>query len=109
MVHNHCLTKSIADAAWSAFFHQLAAKAVEAGRRLIKVNPAYISQTCSKCGHRQKKPPSEYILNCPCCHLQIDRDLNAALNILALGLQSLGNHSLEAPVKRRGVVTLSTD
>ncbi|HEX3643934.1 MAG TPA: transposase, partial [Ktedonobacteraceae bacterium] len=109
MVHNHCLTKSIADAAWSAFFNQLAAKAVEAGRRLIKVNPAYISQTCSKCGHRQKKPPSEHIFDCPCCHLQIDRDLNAALNILALGLQSLGNHSLEAPAKRRGVVTLSTD
>ena len=34
----------------------------------------------------------------PCCHLSIDRDLNAALNIRALGLQSLGIHSVEAPV-----------
>jgi len=97
IIHQHCSTKSIADTAWSAFFDQLAAKAVEAGRQFIKVNPAYISQTCSKCGHRQKKPPSAHFLDCPCCHLHTDRDLNAALMILALGLQSLGNHSLEAP------------
>jgi putative transposase len=109
MVHNHCLIKSIADRAWPAFFDQLTAKAVEAGRQLVKVNPAYIAQTCSKCGHRQKKPPAEHILDCACCHLQIDRDLNVSLNILALGLQSLGNHSLEAPAKRRGVATRLTD
>jgi putative transposase len=109
IVHHHCLIKSIADAAWSAFFDQLTAKAVEAGRRLIKVNPAYIAQTCSKCGHRQKKPPAEHLLACPCCHQQIDCDLNAARNILALGLQSLGNHSLDAPAKRRGVATLPAD
>lgn len=87
MVHTHCLAKSISDAAWSAFFDQLAAKAEEAGRELIKVNPAYTSQTCSRCGHRQKMPLSERTYHCPCCLLVIDRDLNAALNILALGLQ----------------------
>jgi putative transposase len=97
MPHHACLIKSIADVAWSAFFDQLTAKAAEAERWLIKVSPAYIAQTCNKCGHRQKKPPAEYILECPCCHLHIDRDLNAALNIFALGLQSMGNHSLEAP------------
>ncbi len=57
---------------------------------------------CVEGGHRQKKPPSEPILACPCCHLHIDYDLNTALNILALGLQSLGNHSLEAPVSDAG-------
>jgi len=87
MVHTHCLAKSISDAAWSAFFDQLAAKAEEAGRELIKVNPAYTSQTCSRCGHRQKMPLSERTYHCPCCLLVIDRDFNAALNILALGLQ----------------------
>jgi putative transposase len=97
MPHHTCWIKRIADVAWSMFFAQLKAKAAEAERRLIKVSPAYIAQTCSACGHRQKKPPAEYTLECPCCHLRIDRDLNAALNILALGLQSLGNHSLEAP------------
>jgi putative transposase len=88
MLHTHCLAKSIADASWSAFFSQLSSKAAEAGRQLVKVNPAYTSQTCSNCGHRQKMPLSERIFACPCCHAHIDRDLNAAKNILGLGLQS---------------------
>jgi putative transposase len=102
MVHNHCLAKSIADAAWSAFFSQLSCKAEEAGRQFIKVNPAYTSQTCSRCGHRQKMPLSERIFDCPCCHLAMDRDHNASLNILAVGLHSLGIQSVEAPGFSRG-------
>ena len=101
MTHNHCLAKSIADASWSAFFAQLDAKAEEAGRQFIKVNPAYTSQTCSQCGHRQKMPLSERIFDCPCCHVHLDRDLNAALNIRGLGLQALGL-SVEAPAFMRG-------
>jgi putative transposase len=88
MVHNHCLAKSINDVAWSAFFDQLSSKAEEAGRELIRVNPAYTSQTCSRCGHRQKMPLSERTYHCPCCLLVIDRDLNASKNILGLGLQT---------------------
>lgn len=88
MLHNHCLAKGISDAAWSAFFSQLSCKAEEAGRQFIKVNPAYTSQTCSACGHRQKMPLSERVFECPCCLLSLDRDLNAALNIVGLGLQS---------------------
>lgn len=90
MTHNHCLAKSISDAAWSQFFGQLASKAEEAGRQFYKVNPAYTSQTCSQCGHRQKMPLNERIFDCPCCGLHMDRDLNASKNILALGLQSVG-------------------
>ena len=101
MIHNHCLAKSIADASWTAFFAQLSSKAEEAGRAFVKVNPAYTSQTCSTCGHRQKMPLSERVFDCPCCHVQLDRDLNAALNIRALGLQGLGL-SLEAPGFSRG-------
>jgi putative transposase len=97
MTHTHCLAKSIADVSWSAFFGQLRSKAEEAGRQFIKVNPAYTSQTCSKCKHRQKMPLAERAFNCPCCHVQLDRDLNAALNIRTLGLQSLGTQSVEAP------------
>ena len=96
MLQNHCLAKSIADASWSAFFAQLFAKAEEAGRTALKVNPAYTSQTCSQCGHRQKMPLSERIFDCPCCHVQLDRDLNAALNIRAVGLHCLGL-SVKAP------------
>jgi putative transposase len=101
MTHNHCLAKSIADAAWSAFFSQLSCKAEEAGRKYVAVNPAYTSQTCSRCGHRQPMPLSERIFDCLCCHLHIDRDLNAALNIRGLGLQALGL-SVEAPAFMRG-------
>jgi putative transposase len=96
MLHNHCLAKSISDAAWSGFFSMLFYKAEEAGRTFIKVNPAYTSQTCSTCGHRQKMPLSERVFNCPCCNLHLDRDHNASLNILRIGLDSLRNQSLEA-------------
>ncbi len=95
MVHNHCLSKSMSDAAWSMFFDQLSCKAAEAGRRFVKVNPAYTSQTCSRCGHRQKMPLSIRVFDCPCCHLHLDRDLNASYNILALGRQ--GRVIPEAP------------
>lgn len=96
MVHTHCLAKSISDAAWSQFFDKLFSKAEEAGRMAIKVNPAYTSQTCSACGHRQKMPLSERVYHCPGCSLSIDRDLNAARNIRAVGLHRLGL-TLEAP------------
>jgi putative transposase len=84
------LTKSILDAGWGQFLSILAAKAEEAGRRFVKVPPAGTSSTCSACGaFRQKKLP-ERLHECP-CGLRLDRDLNAALNILRLGrsLQAL--------------------
>jgi putative transposase len=90
MVHNHCLAKSISDAAWAAFAAMLSFKAEWAGRTFVAVNPAYTSQDCSRCGHRQKMPLSDRTYRCPCCELELDRDHNAALNILSLGLQSTG-------------------
>jgi putative transposase len=96
MVHNHSLAKSIGDAAWSEFLSMVRVKAEWAGRSFIAVNPAYTSQDCSRCGHRQKLPLSERIYRCPCCSLEMDRDLNAARNILRLGLQALGLWSQEA-------------
>lgn len=96
MVHNHCLAKSIMDAAWSQFAACLSYKAENAGRSLIAVNPAYTTQDCSRCGHRRPLTLGERVYRCPCCHLELDRDHNASLNILALGLQSLGL-ALEAP------------
>lgn len=90
MVHNHCLSKSIRDAAWSQFFDQLSCKAEEAGRTLVKVNPAYTSQDCSRCHHRQQMPLHERVYHCSCCHLSLDHDLNATYNSRGLGLQALG-------------------
>jgi putative transposase len=92
MVHNHCLAKSISDAAWALFLALLSFKAECAGRMFIAVNPAYTSQDCSRCGHRQKMPLEERVYSCPCCSLVRDRDHNAALNILVLGLKAVGLH-----------------
>ena len=100
MVHNHCLAKSISDAAWSAFFAQLSRKAEGAGRQVVKVNPAFTTQTCSRCGHRQKMALAERTYHCPCCLLSLDRDVNASKNILALGLQC--RVIPEAPAFMRG-------
>jgi len=90
MAHNHCLAKSISDAAWSMFSAFLSYKAASAGRQFIAVNPAYTSQDCSRCGHRQKLTLADRLYHCPCCGLEIGRDHNAAINIVTLGLQSLG-------------------
>lgn len=92
MVHNHCLAKSISDAAWSLFFTLLFFKAENAGRTVVRVNPAYTSQDCSQCGHRQKLSLADRVYRCPCCQLILGRDHNAALNVLKLGLgqQALG-------------------
>ena len=105
MVHNHCLAKSIQDAAWSQFATLLSYKAACAGRAFVAVNPAYTSQDCSRCGHRQKKTLAERVHTCMCCGLSLDRDHNAACNIKRLGLQSLGV-SQEAPgMYAWGVIT----
>jgi putative transposase len=105
MIKNHKLAKSIADAAWSNFFEMIRSKAEEAGRVFMPVNPAYTSQTCSECGYRrvgeEQLSLSERAFDCPSCHLHLDRDLNAALNIKAVGLHSVGL-PLDAPAFRRG-------
>ena len=88
MVHNRCLAKSIYDAAWSQFRQVLSYKAEEAGRTLVAVNPAFTSQDCSECGHRLRKALSQHRHECPYCGLHINRDENAARNILRLGTQS---------------------
>lgn len=97
MVHNRCLSKSIHDAAWSQFAQYLSYKAENAGRQIVRVNPAYTSQTCNQCGHREVKKLSDRVHRCSCCDFVCDRDHNASLNILALGTQSISNQSIEAP------------
>jgi putative transposase len=91
MVHDHCLAKSIHDAAWGQFADLLSYKAAWAGRKYVAVNPAYTSQDCSQCGHRQALALSDRTYTCPCCGVVLDRDRNASLNILRLGQQSLAS------------------
>ena len=83
------LNKSILDASWSQFRTVLTQKAASAVRKIVEVNPAYTSQICCRCGNIAKKPLKQRWHFCPICSLSLDRDTNAALNILALGLQSV--------------------
>jgi len=69
---------------------------------LIRVNPAFTSQDCSRCGYRQVKKLSDRVHYCSSCGFETSRDHNASLNILRLGLQSLGIQSVEAPGFSRG-------
>jgi len=94
MVRNHHLARSISDASWGQFVTILSAKAEEAGRECIKVNPNGTSQACSGCGAIVKKGLSVRQHVCPHCGLSIHRDVNAAINILRLG-QSLRSSGRE--------------
>jgi len=80
------LAKEVSDQGWAAFLRILEYKAAEAGTRLIRVSPGGTSQTCSGCGVLVGKPLSERTHRCSSCGLVINRDMNAARNILRLGL-----------------------
>jgi putative transposase len=77
--------KSIHDAAWGIFLNWLRTKAESAGREVVEVNPRGTSQTCSGCGAIVTKGLSVRVHRCPHCGLELDRDVNAARNILRLG------------------------
>jgi putative transposase len=90
MVKNHSLAKSYNDAALGTLIQQLEHKVSETGARLVKVKAAFITQTCSRCGHVKERGEKlglgdrEY--SCSCCGLISDRDLNASINIYRTGL-----------------------
>jgi len=90
MQKNHRLAKSIADVAWNQFITIAQSKAEDAGSRVILVNPRNTSQQCSRCGMIVAKTLSDRVHSCPHCGLVMDRDQNAAINIMRLGLQSQG-------------------
>lgn len=82
MVKNHHLAKSIMDASWNQLILFTKAKAEYAGRTVTLIDPRNTSQNCSRCGTKVKKSLSVRIHNCPECGLKLDRDHNAAKNIL---------------------------
>ena len=96
MLQNHRLAKSISDAAWHQLIAYTTYKAENAGRVVVLVDPRNTSQQCSGCGTMVSKPLSVRVHACPTCGLVMDRDQNAAMNILGLGLQFLGI-ALEVP------------
>ena len=85
------IRKSIGDVAWGQFMQFMAYKAEYAGRTVAFVNPRNTSKKCSRCGQLVEKTLSDRIHKCS-CGLILDRDHNASINILALGLQSLDSN-----------------
>lgn len=90
LVKNHCLAKSINDVGWYQFRKWLEYCGVKFGKITIAVNPAYTSQECSSCGRLIKKSLSMRTHVCQCGFI-LDRDWNAAINILKLALSTTGH------------------
>jgi putative transposase len=95
MIDNHTvcfgnkLNKSIGDVAWGQFIRNIVYKAEGAGRQVVLVNPRNTSKACSRCGQLVEKTLADRVHSCS-CGLVLDRDINAAKNILSLGLKTLG-------------------
>jgi len=101
MLEQKKYSKSIADASWSTLIQYMTAKAENAGRVIVAVDPRGTSQRCSQCGHTVSKTIEVRIHSCPHCGFKTGRDLNSALEILRLGLESV-----ERPFQRRKAKTL---
>jgi len=82
MMKNHRLAKSIADASWGQLRVFTSYKAEEAGKRVETVDSYGTTRDCSRCGFHVPKPLSVRVHECWNCGLILDRDWNAARNVL---------------------------
>ena len=103
MLRNSHLSLSAHDAGLGAFQTLLCYKAVDAGSHATFVNAAYTSQACSGCGELVEKSLSVRVHSCPNpeCLLELDRDVNAAINILDLALVPSGRLGILMPTTLR--------
>ena len=110
MVKNRHLAKSVSDAAFGEFRRQLEYKTARSGAALHVVDRWYrSSKTCSKCGSvKAKLSLAERTYTCDNCGLTMDRDLNAAINILVAGSapETLNAHG--GTVRRGGQIGRAT-
>ena len=91
MVKNHHLSKSITDASWGKFVTMLIYKSEWNSKKIVKIDRYFpSSQTCNVCGYVNKdiKDLSVREWDCPNCHTHHDRDVNASINILKIGLNN---------------------
>ena len=88
MVRNHALAQAISDASWSELVRQLTYKCEWYGRQLVKIDRWFpSSKRCGNCGHVVDKLPLNIReWQCLKCEVKHDRDVNAAVNVLAAGL-----------------------
>ncbi|MGB3403231.1 MAG: transposase [Microcoleaceae cyanobacterium] len=91
LVRNRHLSKSISDAGWSLFRRWLEYFGYKYGKATVAVPPHNTSQNCSNCGEKVQKSLSTRTHVCPHCNYVEDRDVNAARNILQLGLSTVGH------------------
>jgi putative transposase len=91
LVRNRHLAKSISDAGWYIFRSWLEYFGHKYGKATVAVPPHHTSQNCSNCGSKVKKSLSTRTHVCPDCGYVEDRDINAAINILRLGLTTVGH------------------
>jgi len=103
MVKNRNLASAIMDAAWGKLRQFTAYKAERRGGRVILVNPSGTSQKCSGCGEAVPKELSDRVHDCPICRLVLDRDVNAARNILERGLEQARVEAEPLLVQRRRI------
>jgi len=96
---NKTISRGIADVAWGKFVQFTTYKAANAGRGVALVNPRGTTQECSGCAVIVPKDLSVRIHDCPHCGLKLSRDHNAALNILARGLASIGATSVDEAIE----------
>ncbi len=82
MMKNHRLAQSIQSASWNRFIRMLSYKAESAGMTVVAVDPRRTTKECSNCGKIIDMPLSERVYACGRCGIRIDRDINAAINIL---------------------------
>ena len=87
MIQNHNIAKHEIKQLLGAFRQMLIYKAKELGIEVVLANRTYPStQICSNCGHQQKMELNERVYKCPNCGLEIDRDINAAINLEHYGV-----------------------
>ena len=102
--------RNIVDSSWSRFLQMLSYKAERAGKTVVRVEARGTTQKCSGCGMEVKKNLSTRMHYCPCCGLEIDRDYNAALNIIKLGLEKLPQELREStPVEMEQTLSLKQE
>jgi putative transposase len=87
MLKNHHLAKHIQDHAWGKLIQFTQSKAAKAGKMVELVEARYTSQKCSQCGMMVPKTLADRVHICPNCGLELDRDINASINIRTLGLR----------------------
>ncbi len=103
MVKNHHLASAIMDASWGQLRRLTAYKVERRGGRVILVEPRGTSQRCSGCGEVVPKGLEERTHSCTNCGLVLDRDVNAARNILAAGLEQTRAEEQPLLVQRRRI------